>query len=160
MPTKAKAVPPPKPKTPADLIRDAVYNHIETIMAIHQTYGLDDGETVELETANDNLKTKLEELLEDIELVEEFEPLYDKMKELYLDEDEQKKLFRLLSVDKLDANEILSEIDPGVLTDRMTDQGYSYIRLPGMADKAKLEEFITRELYPHFNDQNSSNYLL
>lgn len=138
MPTKAKKK---EPETLYEKALDKFNDYTNVTGAILEDYMCgDNGMFIELSAADKNFCDALEEVL-----VEEV--LNEKKVIAYLKE----------NVDDVDHEDIINVLNEEQVLDWAVSKGYATIRVENLADKAKLEEFVTTQLYPNMNDADKYN---
>ena len=133
---------PPKPKTVFDEVQTLFDAYLDTTSAIIEDYVPDPGMLIELAEADKNFKEEIAALEEEQE-EPEFEKLLLKIKQL--------------DPTDIDTDKLLALCDPGYAMDWASQNGYAIIKLTTLQQRTKLEEFVTKELYPDYNERGNYN---
>ena len=133
---------PPKPKTVFDEVQTLFNDYLDTTSAIIEDYVPEPGMLIELAEADKNFKEEIAALEEEQE-EPEFEKLLLKIKQL--------------DPTDIDTDKLLALCDPGYAMDWASQNGYAVIAIENLNQRTKLEEFVTKELYPNYNERNNYN---
>lgn len=134
-----------KPETLIEEVQAIAAKHIGVIEAIITDYSFltDIGMDTKLRAANINLKEALEALEG-----ESFRGLIERLK-THPDFDPWEASERLSFMGEVEYIAPSSE----ALENYARENNYSLTKLNNSDDRAKLEQFLTTEIYPHYNDQ-------
>lgn len=135
--TKKKS---PKEKTIVDDVLAIFDSYLDTTGAIIADYVPDSGMLLELAEADKQFKEDIKEL--DITELMQFDDLFGRLKE----------------IEEVDSNKLLSLCDKDAVWNWAASKGYAIIKIENLQDQTKLEEFVTTELYPNYNDKSNYNF--
>ncbi|GAB1462193.1 hypothetical protein [Pedobacter sp.] len=135
-----------------DTVLGMLYSHREQHDKIFDDYLEGDSKMLDAIMVEDKAFTaKIEALREDVSDNEEsfeinvgVDIITEHLKELLMDDDQLSELFKI----------ILNQGEE-IVFNYLSDKGYAFVKLNSLADKMKLEDFITTEIYPHYNDRNN-----
>lgn len=103
----------------------------DTTGAIFDDYLLDDAAITELAAADENF----EKAIEDLEIESDFKSIVEQLREM--------------DSSDIDTSKILEVLDEDEVRDWVNGDGYLTIKVEGMEDTNKLEEFIRENIYPY-----------
>lgn len=134
----------PEPDTLQEKLKNAFDEFLKTQKAILDDYCAGNaGMDTELEAAAENFRVTLDDLSE-------------------MDAEAVAEIIESIGISSSDATTILDKIDQSDIKDYLEDNNHLFreegdvvIQINNLADRMKLEEFLTTELYQHLSDQNS-----
>lgn len=123
-------------------VQELLDKHFESIKFIIDDYMVGSPEMCdEIEVVNERLKDDIHEL----ELTEDFDYLYEHLKKMYTNDED-------IDFEKL-VEFVVEDDGHFLLTEELTRQGFTCIKIENMDKKSKLKEFLQTELFPFYNDQ-------
>lgn len=153
MANKSKAaVLPAKPVvlSPQEKVENRIAEFDNSVAAIVDDYLFDPEAKFELEVASEKLKTEMIALLDS-----DFETLADLMDALpdgQLDTD--KFVYLLQKADEEnETSSFIENVETCDMVSTLVEKGYVVIELQSLAQREKLQNFIEREIYPLYADQ-------
>lgn len=127
-------------KSAIDKILELLDKYVDTTGAILDDYVADDGMVTELGAADQNLREAIEEFQHESE-EDELKSIVARLKELEPDQEQ--------------SLELLEVLDEDAIWDWSKSEGYAYVKCQTMEQHNKLEEFVTTEMYPHYNEREN-----
>jgi hypothetical protein len=146
--TKQRVPENPSIPSAADQVKKEFENYRSTVKAILDDYLVPNDCFFEIETAAGNLHTEMDYIVEDLQ--QEAEPDLEKtMKDIkyFTDEVTSDQASELL--------DIVETADESLIYDYTTEKGYGLVKIENNAQRDKLEEFITAEIWPDYNDHDN-----
>lgn len=116
--------------------------HRQTVKAILEDYVASEGEILEVEQSINDLA----EMVDDCEM--DFDYLLDRLKALGKPNEEESR-------------ELLKLIDEEVINERIEEEienkndGFALVKITNMDQQRKLEEFVSTEIWPHYNEKDN-----
>ncbi|MFA9212970.1 MAG: hypothetical protein ACEQSR_03885 [Candidatus Methylacidiphilales bacterium] len=143
------------PFTPIEEVILLFDNYLDTKKAIIDNYLIgDSGMVLELETADYNFKTELGSIQDE----ETFESILAQLKRVKHLKTPTALLSRIIEVESITVDtllEIVAAEDEDAIRKYQSDDGsYAVIKMESLEHRMKLEEFIKKEIYPNYADEN------
>lgn len=132
-----------KPKTISEQIEALFEKYIDTTGAIMDDYVADHAMIHEVSIADQNLKEKILNLVDNDETdIEDGEADFDSLLE------------KIKEHDDFDADKILELVDIDDVLSFVSGTDYISVQVTNIKDRDKIEEFLKTEIYPFVSDQN------